>query len=454
MHSFLIVTLLFLSVTTHNILYEHEDIVYRTNGQYSFAPPPDCPQHIGPPCPRFYNNTMPDYIPGANTTIPDDLKKQMSTTMETYINMILTNAPPTDTSIGTYIDTGIGGQAVLFLRLYTNTKNKEYLNYAQKYLEAALKLTTQTPRSNVGFLGSYTGIYTMAAIIYAELGDTMNSQKYIGLMQQAIREGLASTDDTFDTGRSGTIMAAKMLNNYFGANTIPKQDIITMAYQIFEDGVRQGTNGHLAWKNNIYPDIVFWGQGHGSTGAVQQLLDIPELVANETVARYLKNTLDYYLTLQLPDGNFPTPQVPPYPPEPDVLVQWCHGAPGFMPVLTLGYKLFGNEEYLKSAQKAADAVWERGILTKGLMLCHGVSGNTYMFLYMYKQTNMPQYLYRAIKFQEYTLSHPIMVDPTIMRKPTPSPYMFFQGSYAGAIVLWSDMLSGNSFHMPGFEPYP
>jgi len=226
-----------------------------------------------------------------------------------------------------------------------------------------------------------------------------------------------------------------------------------MACQIFENGVKEGTDGHLAWKNTVYPDILFWGQGHGSTGVIHQLLDIPELVANETVAQYIKNTLDYYLTLQLPDGNFPTPQMPPYPPDPDILVQWCHGAPGFMATLTHGYKVFGNENYLKSADKASDAVWNRGILTKGLMLCHGVSGNSYMFLYMYKETNMPKYLYRAIKFQEYTLSQPIMVDPTIMRQPTPSPFMFFQGSYGGATILWSDMLTGKSYNMPGMDAY-
>jgi len=275
-------------------------------------------------------------------------------------------------------------------------------------------------------------------------------------MRQAIKDVLASDDNTFNTGNSGTLMAAKMINNYFGEGTIPKEDILTLAYHILENGIKQGKDGYLSWKNSIYPNIVFWGQGHGSTGVIQQLLDIPEILANITAARYIRNTLDYYLTLQLPNGNFPTPQIPPYPTEPDILVQWCHGAPGFMAVLTKGYLVFADIKYLMAADKASDCVWERGILTKGLMLCHGVSGNTYMFLYMYTHTNVPKYLYRAIKFQEYTLSHSIMVDPSIMRQPDPSPYEFWGASYGSAVVLWSDMLVGlgNSFHMPGFDPYP
>lgn len=33
----------------------------------SSAPAPLCPQHIGPPCPYYYNNTMDDYQPGINS---------------------------------------------------------------------------------------------------------------------------------------------------------------------------------------------------------------------------------------------------------------------------------------------------------------------------------------------------------------------------------------------------
>eukprot|EP01124_Arcella_intermedia_P011529 TRINITY_DN1791_c0_g2_i1.p1 TRINITY_DN1791_c0_g2~~TRINITY_DN1791_c0_g2_i1.p1 ORF type:complete len:227 (-),score=44.99 TRINITY_DN1791_c0_g2_i1:31-711(-) len=226
-----------------------------------------------------------------------------------------------------------------------------------------------------------------------------------------------------------------------------------MAYQILQNGIDTG-HGYLAWKNSLYPETIFWGQGGGSTGILTQFLQMPQLLANETASQYIKATLDYFLTIQLPDGNFPTPLVPPYPDQPDQLVQWCHGAPSFMPVLTLGYLVYGDEAYLEAAAHAADKVWRDGILTKGLMLCHGVSGNTYMLLYMYEKTLDPKYLYRAIKFQEFTLASPMMVDPSVMRDTPPSPYMFFDGSYCGAVVLWSDMLTGKSYHMPGFDAYP
>jgi hypothetical protein len=73
---------------------------------------------------------------------------------------------------------------------------------------------------------------------------------------------------------------------------------------------------------------------------------------------------------------------------------------------------------------------------------------------MYRATNNPKYLYRAIKFQDFVVNTPIVSDPTIMRVPTPYPYSFFFGSYCGAIVLWSDLLTDPlNAHMPAFEPY-
>ena len=55
-------------------------------------------------------------------------------------------------------------------------------------------------------------------------------------------------------------------------------------------------------------------------------------------------------------------------------VQWCHGAPGFIPVLTKAYQLLeelalpnsdeAKSQILAAARKAADIIWERGLLTK------------------------------------------------------------------------------------------
>lgn len=54
-------------------------------------------------------------------------------------------------------------------------------------------------------------------------------------------------------------------------------------------------------------------------------------------------------------------------------VQWCHGAPGFIALLAKAYQLLddsspesaaGKQQVLAAAKKAADVIWERGLLTK------------------------------------------------------------------------------------------
>jgi len=423
--------------------------------EFSYAQNHTCPQWIGPPCPRNYNNTMPDYQSGDNTSMPQILIKNMTEMLDLYINIILTKAPPGIADDFT-VQYGIAGRALIFLKLYNNenvnqTRKMQYLNYARQYIDSAMQHMNSSPPGYVGFLESYTGVLSVAAIIYDIQGETEPSQKFITEVQNAFT--LSTTIDTFDEGRAGLLYCGVLLNKYFNQSIFSTQ-LLTVAYQLVADGLKYGNSSVLQWPNVVVPSVFFIGQGHGSAGVIQTFLEIPELLANQTVVGYIRNTLDYYMSVQFPDGNFPTPLVPPYPNTSDVLVQWCHGAPGFMPLLTRAYQLWGDTKYLASADLASNCTWMRGILTKGLMLCHGVSGNTYQFLYMYNALQNPKYLWRAIKFQEYALSTPILTNPAIMRVPTPSPYAMFDGSYCGAIAIWSDMLTSiSNAHMPGFETF-
>lgn len=63
----------------------------------------------------------------------------------------------------------------------------------------------------------------------------------------------------------------------------------------------------------------------------------------------------------------------------------------------LTLKVFGKEKYLNAAIKCGEVVWNCGILKKGYGICHGVAGNAYSFLSLYKQTKDAKYLHRAIK---------------------------------------------------------
>lgn len=67
-------------------------------------------------------------------------------------------------------------------------------------------------------------------------------------------------------------------------------------------------------------------------------------------------------------------------------VQWCHGSPSALPVLSLAYRIFGDAKYLAAANLAADYTFKYGVLKKGMGLCHGTTSNIYMILYHYETT--------------------------------------------------------------------
>jgi len=197
----------------------------------------------------------------------------------------------------------------------------------------------------------------------------------------------------------------------------------------------------------------YLGNSEGAAGPMGFLLDIPELFLNATATALIKNTIEWILQQQRPDGDFPEPDE-----TDDELIQYCHGAPGVMVTMMKAYQIFGDTRYLQGADKASDLVWKTGLLVKGLMLCHGISGNSYMLAYLYSVTGNPKYLYRAIKFQEFVFSYPTLYDPSQMRYASPRYESFstYYGSFPGAITLWADLLMNdpvtNSLHLLAWEP--
>jgi len=82
------------------------------------------------------------------------------------------------------------------------------------------------------------------------------------------------------------------------------------------------------------------------------------------------------------------------------IVQFCHGAPGF--VVCLG-DLPGDEldELLLAA---GETTWAAGPLAKGPGLCHGTAGNGYAFLKLHRRTGDARWLARARAFAMHAIT--------------------------------------------------
>ena len=115
----------------------------------------------------------------------------------------------------------------------------------------------------------------------------------------------------------------------------------------------------------------YLGAVHGTIGIVTQIvLSSPSVEVLETVSPILMSLL----TTQLPSGNFPSST---QSSRNDILVQFCHGAPGFLISLRSLLPHFPHlrQDIMSAIANAERCVLERGVLRKSPSLCHGLYGN-------------------------------------------------------------------------------
>ncbi|KAJ6596717.1 LanC-like protein 3 like, partial [Pseudolycoriella hygida] len=218
-------------------------------------------------------------------------------------------------------------------------------------------------------------------------------------------------------GRAGYLSGMHFLNKQIKPKRYTDDEILNLCKVIIDSG-----RSYSKIKKSIFPLAYpfhaseYLGALHGLSSILLMILNSPwfqrtplvkELTNAPTdILNDVKGTIDLLLSLQDEEGNFPTAaddaqeniRQPP-------LIQWCHGSPGIIYLLIKAYKVFKEEKYLNAARKVADVIWRCGLLTAGPSLCHGVAGNGYAFLMMFRATGEVQYVYRAFKFAEF-LKHP------------------------------------------------
>ena len=177
-------------------------------------------------------------------------------------------------------------------------------------------------------------------------------------------------------GRAGTLYLLRLMRVFVPACTdiidTTIKDLVKVVMEI------KGVKGGWKWHGKEY-----LGAAHGKIGIVTQValscdaLDSKrKWEVQERVLGPLEDVLKSLLGKQRDDGNWPTREDS--GDEKDELVQFCHGAPGFVVSFQalMDRRLFleiqGIDEAVKKARKA---IWERGQLKKEPCLCHGITGN-------------------------------------------------------------------------------
>ncbi|KAJ6785150.1 hypothetical protein PWT90_04080 [Aphanocladium album] len=165
-------------------------------------------------------------------------------------------------------------------------------------------------------------------------------------------------------GRAGDLFLLRLVRHWVPRSKAQLDaQIEAVAARIME----ANNHGEDSW---VCVNKKFVGAVHGDIGIIVQLvLSIPEL------APKLEPHLLRLLSLQFEDGNWPkfTDQGE----KSCDLVQFCHGAPGFLICLQAlrPYYPHLSAAFDKAIEKGTEVIWTKGLLRKEPALCHGVLGN-------------------------------------------------------------------------------
>lgn len=258
----------------------------------------------------------------------------------------------------------------IYRGLFTGPSSIAYFFYALSLKQPALLISGHTPshwsaaylsfgqdsvpasfEDSCGITNEYLVYNTLAACLHQE-------DSYARKVLAALK-GMQDVDPSWCEwlkGRAGALYLLRLLKNALPHLT-PEIDLVIT--QLIEDILPE-----QPW---VWSSRQYLGPVHGEIGILTQII-----LSDPSYAARLESKLGELLDAQQGDGNWPV-----IPGKDIGLVQFCHGAPGFVISLLAIRTYFLNlhNRIDEAIAKARTLVWEQGVLTKEPNLCHGIHGN-------------------------------------------------------------------------------
>ncbi|XP_071907091.1 lanC-like protein GCL2 isoform X2 [Coffea arabica] len=372
------------------------------------------------------------------TTLSEKLKRAALDLKETIVAVVdtwgLTGQKVDDFTLYS----GALGTALLLFKSFLVTRNGNDLILCSQIVNACDSASLHS--RDVTFICGRAGVCALGAVVAKYLGYDQLLHYYLNHFKE-----IRLTRDLPDEllyGRAGYLWACLFINEHIGRGTILPTEMGAAVKEIFRSGRKLGGRGRSPLMFEWYGE-KYWGAAHGLAGIMHILLHF-ELKADER--EEVKETLNYMIKNRFPSGNYPASEEDK---RRDVLVHWCHGAPGIALTLVKAAEVFGDKRFLQAAIDAAEVVWNRGLL-KRVGICHGVSGNTYVFLALYRLTGNVEFLYRAKAFSCFLLDRAYKLISKGEMHGGDSPYSLFEG-IGGMAYLFLDMVEPTNARFPAYE---
>ncbi|KQJ97297.1 lanC-like protein GCR2 isoform X2 [Brachypodium distachyon] len=335
--------------------------------------------------------------------------------------------------------TGALGTALLLFKSFQVNGDRRDLTLAGEIVQACDLASNGLPF--LTFICGRAGVCALGAVIAKHCNDQLMVTHYLSSFDEITVTDKVPNELLY--GRAGYLWACLFLNEHLSEKTIPAEHISSVAKDIIKEGRKLSNKDKgscplmYEWHGKKY-----WGAAHGLTGIMHVLMHT-ELKLDEQDD--VKNTLRYMISKRYPSGNYPSSEGS----GSDRLVHWCHGAPGVALTLCKAYQVFHDDHFKQSAAEAGEVVWNRGLL-KRVGICHGVSGNAYVFLSLYRLTGNVEYLYRAKAFACFLLEDADRLIAEEAMHGGDHPFSLFEGK-AGMAYFLLDMVNPYESRFPAYE---
>lgn len=304
----------------------------------------------------------PRYLPNSSTPLLTVPPGGSGRHLREALEGIIATLPPQDDYTGSSdvlkgLWAGPTGFAYLFLQAssrypHLSVAGHHALTWARRYMDGA--------RGSLR-LGSRCGLSCEKLAYDAVQACITKDLTYVNAFLSSLPELLAPAapwPDELLQGRAGTLYMLRMMRHWVPDSAVLlDRSVESVATAVLAAGP------DWKWHGKRYLGAV-----HGDIGIVTQLV-----LATPSLAGPLQGKLRDLLGSQLANGNWPSSVG-----KTDAsLVQFCHGAPGFLHSLASLRPYFPGlrQEIDASVDQARRCVWREGLLRKEPSLCHGILGN-------------------------------------------------------------------------------
>ena len=352
-------------------------------------------------------------------------------------------------------------------RLPNDSKIQALLQDALKIAEEAVEIESERMDRHtirVTLLeGPYVGAKVMVAALYHHLGQESKSREEGSELLEFLVEhtnAMPAKECEVLYGRAGALQAILFLRQEFNEGDFGSEEAVVLGQAIVNEGLKVAAEASDSSSNDSsdtkqLPLLWEWhgkrylGAAHGVVGILNCLLclnksELEQITLDKNkgdLESLIKDTIRALDSYCWPEsGNLRSSMESSA--SHDKLVHWCHGAPGHVLLLVKASEVFQDTSFLDRAREiGTKVIWPRGLLRKGVGLCHGITGNAYSLLALGRphkrikdddEGNMV-WMRQACHYAAFSLEK-----WTSLESVPDNPYSVFEGA-GGLAILMMDL---------------